>query len=380
MKIAMFSNWYISEESIGGTERFIQDLADTISKKGHCVDVYMLSGKSYRKNNVNYISLDLFGEDVIADEYMITNRYGKLNSIKAYEIIAKEIEKKVNVEEYNIIQLNSHLFLKCFENKKRIFTIHSNYGEFKILNDDTEFEIMVEIMKAAVKNSRTYFVVPSLYYSNLWKDIIKKNVVFIPHALNESRLVCDKSKELLIKKYNLSENKIKILLPNRLEMIQKQPNLILDALELLTVSQRQLFQIIFTGLDNQYMKNVLLLEKQSEQLCVDSKFISFDAISEAYKLTDLVLIPSKSESFGYSALESLYLGIPTILTDLPSFKEISEGTQSCIMFNGTKESLASILRMLVNKKIERKEISEEWKQRYELPLFAQRYIDIYGKE
>lgn len=94
MKVAIINPWFISEESVGGTERFVQDLSLSLSRLGYSVDVYMLSGKSYSKDNVNYISIDLFGSGTIADEYMITKKFGKLNNIKTYKKISIELEKK----------------------------------------------------------------------------------------------------------------------------------------------------------------------------------------------------------------------------------------------------------------------------------------------
>lgn len=32
MKVAIINPWFISEESVGGTERFVQDLAGSLSK------------------------------------------------------------------------------------------------------------------------------------------------------------------------------------------------------------------------------------------------------------------------------------------------------------------------------------------------------------
>ncbi len=42
-------------------------------------------------------------------------------------------------------------------------------------------------------------------------------------------------------------------------------------------------------------------------------------MSEAYKIANICVLPSKLESFEYSALESLSLGIYTILNDIPTF-------------------------------------------------------------
>ena len=95
-----------------------------------------------------------------------------------------------------------------------------------------------------------------------------------------------------------------------------------------------------------------------------------------YKVTDLVLVPSKSESFGYSALESLYIGIFTILSNIPTLREIATGTTNYFFFENNKD-LAMILKNNVDKlKNERKEISKEWLKKYDLDLFARRYIDV----
>ena len=139
MKIAIINPWFISEHAIGGTERFVQDLAVTLKKLGHEVDVYMLSGNSYLKNGINFISLELFGKNKIADEYMITNKFEILNCLDSYKNIANILESKIDYKQYDFIQLNSHIFLKCWENAKRIFTLHSNYEEFTILGTDEEF-------------------------------------------------------------------------------------------------------------------------------------------------------------------------------------------------------------------------------------------------
>lgn len=379
MKVAIINPWFISDKSIGGTERFVQDLAVTLAKLGHKVDVYMLSGNSYKKNNVNYISLELFGKNKIADEYMLTKKFGVLDNINTYLNIARILENKVNCAEYDFLQLNSHIFLKCWENKKRIFTLHSNYEEFMVLGTEKEFNLMVSIMqKEACAN--TYFVTPSYYYYKKWLKLIQRNIFCIPHGLNIERLKCNKTKNELLYKYGLDKNLIKILLPSRLELIQKQPNLVLEALEKLEEEYRNKFQVVFTGLDEQYNENIEFLKKKAHTSNINVKFIQFNKISEGYKICDIVLIPSKSESFGYSALESLYLGIPTLLSKIPSLQEISEGSSTGILFGNTNIELAlSLKQIAINKIIKRKEVSEQWIKKYSLDLFAQRYVGIINE-
>ena len=231
-------------------------------------------------------------------------------------------------------------------------------------------------MKEEVNNYLTYFVTPSSYYYKYWTDLLLKNVIFIPHALDIERLKCNKTTERIMEKYQLDNNKIKILLPSRLEMIQKRPQLILEALSYLDESERDKYQVIFTGFDVQYNKNIEILKNIAEENGINTKFVKFEHINEGYKFTDLVLVPSKSESFGYSALESLYLRIPTILSNIPTLHEIAEGTTNYFFFENNKD-LAMILKNNVdNLKNERKEISKEWLKKYDLDLFARRYIDV----
>lgn len=378
MRVALINPWFITENSIGGTERFVEDLAISFTNKGCQVDVYMLSGNSYQKNNINYISLDLFGKGIIVDEYMLMDRFGSLDNKDVYTNIAKSMEELIDIDKYDFIQLNSHFFLKLFSGKKRVFTIHSNLEEFKVLWNDYEFNIMVDVMKEEVNNNMIY-VCPSSYYRDEWAQLLDTDVKCIPHAINKERLVCNSDVNELISKYGLNSDKIKVLLPSRLEMIQKQPKLILEALSLLDNESRSKFQIIFTGIDEQYSKNIDELDSYSKEYNIDSKFIVFDSIKEAYKLTDVVLIPSKSESFGYSCLEGVYEGIVTIINNIPSLKEITKDIAYVYTFNRDSNSLKKVLLEVLHENFERRNISNEWLSNYDLITFSDRYIEcVYG--
>ena len=381
MKILILNPWAIFDNAIGGTERFVEDIANAYKNLGHSVDVYMFSGKSHKKDGVNYISLDLFGKDIIADEYLIVEKFGSFSTLEAYEKMADILDNLIDVSTYDIVHLNSHFFLKLWGNKNRIITLHSNALEFKVLWSDEEFDFMVEIMKNEARNYKTKFVCPSLYYKNEWEKILNATTYYIPHALNCDRLICNESKEKLVKKYNLSNNKIKILLPSRLEPIQKQPKLILEGCAILDRKERERFQIIFTGIDEQYKQFIPELREFAAKYNIDAKFIIFDSIAEAYKLTDLVALPSRSESFGYSALESLSLGIKTILTNIPTFNEIGKGNSCAYFFENNKYDLAIVLNKLLKiNNYERKNISHNWLNTYDINLFGERYIKIIEHE
>lgn len=378
MNIAIINPWFIDKDSAGGTERFAEDLAISLHELGNHVDIYMLSGNSYIKNDINYISLNLFGDNIIANEYMIRNKFGIFDNEYTYLDFAKKIESLIDVSKYDFIQLNSNMFLKAWPNYKRIFTIHSNFSEFKILGTNKEFEFMIKLMKEQSCNEKTFFVCPSQYYTQMWKETIGDKVKYIPHGINKKRLNCSMSKNSLLEKYNLSKSKIKILLPSRLEMVQKRPDLILEALNLLSNSKNN-FQIIFTGIDKQYENNMKKLSDISEKYKIDSRFIMFDSISEGYKLADIICVPSSSESFGYSALESIYLKKITILSNIPTYREFSKESNA-IIFGNTKEELASTINSVIRFKNIKIKDNSIFETKYSMKNFANNYMRVFYGE
>lgn len=378
MRIAIVNTWAISDKAIGGTERFVIDLAQVFVNSGNEVDVYMFSGESHKKNGVNYININLFNIDGEADEYIVQDYFSNFQSNEAYINLAKKLEDKINVDKYDFIQLNSLLFLEAWNDKKRIFTIHTNPFEYKLAWGDKSYKKMIEIMKNYRYNKNTIFVAPSKYYATEYEELTNCKIHFIPHAIDKRRIETNRTRKEIIKKYNLDENKIKIIVPSRLEPIQKQPKMLLDACCLLKTEEKEKIEIIYTGLDKQYIKFVDGLKEQAKNNELDIKIIRFDYMSEAYKIGDITVLPSKSESFGYSALESLSLGIFTILNDIPTFNEIIENNKFNYIYQNNVIQLKNKLSEVINndKYKDRVIPDKEWQERYSLEKFEKSYIDL----
>ena len=178
--------------------------------------------------------------------------------------------------------------------------------------------------------------------------------------------------------YDLNDEKLKIIVPSRLEPKQKQPQLLLDACCLMNDKDKSKFEIIYTGLDKQYEKFVDSLKIKAEENNVNIKIIRFDYMSEVYKIADVCVLPSKSESFGYSALESLSLGIFTILNDIPTFNEIVKGNGYNYIFKNNKEDLRNKLLYVINnyEVFKRKLPNENWTKKYNMNRFENAYINV----
>lgn len=380
MKIAILSPWTVKPNSIGGTERFVIDLAESFEKADNIVDVYMLSGNSYIKNNVNYISMELFDGKADVDEYFLKAQFNDFNDEKSFEDLANKINSKISFDKYDLIQLNSQLFLKVAEGHRRIYTIHTNPFEYKLDWGEMSFEIMLKLMNKESKIRNTYFVAPSKYYADLYNGLSNTNINFIPHAIDVSRIISNEDRTKILEKMDIDPNKKIILLPSRLEPIQKQPMLFMKAFAKLDNNIKSNYKIICTGKDKQYeqfMQDILLFCNSND---IDILIDRFEKMSDGYKVADIVMLPSKSESFGYSALESLSLGITTILNNIPTYKEIVKDAKNYYLFDNSIESLNKVLAETLIKKIYRVEQPEKWKNKYSIKLFCTRYLNLINKK
>lgn len=375
MKIAIVNPWSISYKSIGGTERFVIDLAESLTNLGNEVDVYMFSGENHVEKGVNYININLFNMEGDADEYIIQNAFGEFETEESYINLAEKLEK-IDMTKYDCLHLNSLLFLHAWKEKRRVFTIHTNPFEYELAWGKNSYYKMLEIMATYKNDELTTFVAPSEFYAKQYEDLTGCKVKFIPHSIDSNRLFTDLGREKIEEKYNLSQKKTRIIVPSRLEPIQKQPMLLIDALSLLESDIKEKLEIIFTGLDKQYIKFVDELKEKSEKNNLDIKILRFDEMAEVYKIADFTVLPSRSESFGYSALESLSLGIPTILNDIPTFKEIGENSINCVFFDNTFLDLKEKIERMIKKTMKRVVQSENWNKQYSPKTFANNYMKL----
>lgn len=382
MKIAIISPWTISESVVGGTERFVIDLANSLKNLNNEIDVYMLQGKKFTKNSINFISLDLWKNGNYIDENVIDKLFGNFQSEDSFIKIAEKLEELINWKKYDLIQLNSLLFLKTFKNSNRIFTIHTNPFEYELAYKKQGFEIMTKIMKEESKVANTIFVAPSKYYANEYSKIIDNKVYNIPHAIDIKRLTSIKNDNIFLEKYNIAKNKKHILLPSRLEPVQKQPMLFMKAFAKFDSETKSNYQIICGGSDEQYSIYKEDIENYCNKNDININILKFDnnEMGEAYNNSDIVVLPSKSESFGYAALESLCLGIPTILNNIPTYMEVTEDAENSFIFNGTEESLYNKLNYVIKNKIKRKKQKDIWYNKYNPELFGKRYLNLLERK
>lgn len=378
MKIAIVSPWAIRRGAVGGTERFVMDLAESLARiNGNSVKVYMFSGDNHVLNGIEYEGIDLLGTNVPVDEYTLKEKLGDFAKPETYQKLADQIETLIDGSQFDVIHINTQLLLLAWSTVKRVFTVHTNPFEYKQAWGASSYPVMLELAKAAGTNPLTLFTAPSAHYASIFAELFETHVSFIPHAIAQDRLKPELTKESLFNKYNLNSELVHILLPSRLEPEQKRPQLLFEALNLLPAELTQRIEIISSGVDPQYEPYRLQFESMAQDKGYKVHFMRFETMSDAYEIADVVVLPSKSESFGYSALESLSLGIPTVVSEIPTFQEIAAGNPQAVFFDSTSIELAQKLTQLLNDKaVRRSKPPKLWADRYSIEKWAQQYQEI----
>jgi glycosyltransferase involved in cell wall biosynthesis len=372
VKLLLVSLWAISDASVGGTERFTIDLADALTSAGHTVEVLMLSGKSTAIHGIPYRSLNIMGDSSEADEYTLEQRFGKINSPSVLEKIGRYLESNYEVEQYDAIQLNSLLFLSAWVGRRRIFTIHTNPYEFDLNWGAGNFDFICHWVSGTNPPS-TIFTAPSRTYANLYSGRLNQPVAYIPHAIQPERIRSDTvSPDQLRARYKIGDGAV-VLMPSRLDMTQKRPQLALEALITAKDSLPE-FVAVFTGVDSHYAKNIETLTRRAQDHGIATRFIRFDQMADAYQLADLVILPSRSESFGYSALEALSVPRRAVLSHIPPYQDIAEGNPNAYIAEDTPESFAHAIVAATASPV--LDTPVEWTSRYAMGSWAKRYVDL----
>jgi len=259
--------------------------------------------------------------------------------------------------------------------KKRVFTLHENPMEFRQNWGKASLKTIVSIINKDRRGSR--FIAPSVFYRDVFSKMILAPIDVIPHSINFDFLKRRESKKETLRRYGLSEKKFTILFPSRLELTQKRPQLGLRAIKRIREHIRPA-QIILTGVDDQYQRNKDYLRKIMDGTGIDTNFINFsiDEMGNAYNIADLVILPSRYESFGYSAVESLAMRKRTVLSNIPTFREISVGNDYTFMTetNTPKGVADAILKAIRSKS---KKSVKKWADKYNRNCWIKKYIDFY---
>jgi len=337
MRVLLHTQWGLKENFVGGTERFVINLAKGIKKRGDeafvvCsnledlilvegVQVYGMVPLKYRDKIMKY---------GYANEHFFKNEIiGHKIDFNSISLFSSYVWAQLHEFNFDIAHLNSFLCCSLFPNNnilsKMIATNHENDLELDHYWGNKSFLTLTELVKhnTSLKKLKER-IVPSKYYSKMFTNLWDMPVISIPLGVDIDHLDKFSRNEELRREY-ASDEGIVILLPSRFDIQQKGHDIAVKALSILKKKGVK-FRCIFSGFDRDtYGVNFENFKQLVKEYDVEKEITltRFDNMLDAYGVCDIVISPERFCSYGLAISESLALGLPTILTPIPTYLEIA---------------------------------------------------------
>tara|TARA_B100001113_G_C21114622_1_gene624831 strand:+ start:1544 stop:2689 length:1146 start_codon:yes stop_codon:yes gene_type:complete len=238
--------------------------------------------------------------------------------------------------------------------------------------------------------------------SSRWHNFLPMQKRVAPQ-LNHIICVSQPSKEDVISEFNVDENKITVI-PNGIDIDTFKPSLVAKTLGFRIVTTasadiplkglRHLILALPRVMDEFPLTSLVVIGKSPEKSNLDKLIDDLDlqdkitfksGISELeivkiYHDSDIAVIPSLYEGFGFGAGEAMACGVPLISTDSGGLKQVIGDAALKISPGSVKEIEDGIFK-LFNEEETRKELSIKGRKRmeelFDWKIAASNYIDVF---
>jgi glycosyltransferase involved in cell wall biosynthesis len=242
------------------------------------------------------------------------------------------VEKQLASVEADVIHLNSFVSA-LFVNESRpvIVTNHENPDEMAAYLGESFFQRMSALVRSGVtKLERSVLTAPSRYYSSMYSEAFGLNVeaFHLGVCLDNFPVPTDRRRA---KNLGAADDHIRILLPSRLKIDQKGHDIALDACAELK-KQSIPFTLMISGINENYRNDIATLFEMAEARGIREHINvrRYPSIQDAYESADVVVSPERYCSFGLSISEALATAIATVLSDIPTYREIAKDFQHAL--------------------------------------------------
>lgn len=371
-KIGIVSIWPLSEQSFAGTEKFVLRLARALGSEGHKVSCYSPS-KDLKYREFPNIHIEI-PELNSVDEVLLKEAMEKIGVESVVRDISESLNELLEHDDNEYWILNSPFFSLVNNQYRSIMVLHDNPNELSNYFGQENGKKLLEVLG---NNYTQPIAVPSNHYQKVYSDLLNEKISVIPHALDPVFLKL--TKMIKAEKRPSLEDEVRkiIFLPARLEPKQKGQDAAIRAISKLINKNNVILK--FSGLDPTYIENQRYLESLAEDLGITLEIHNYSdkEVVEEMMSSSLILLPSRYESFGYSAQETLSLGKTVILSDIPTYVEISDNAPNAVLFrSGDDQDLSQKIEKCLLEKIDQKP-NAEWFERYSPDNWANKYLELF---
>ena len=354
MKILMLT-WEYPPRVVGGLARVVYDLSRTLLKDGHDVTVV-----TYKDGDAPYFEDDKGVKVYRVDNYMINpNNFIDWIMQLNFNLIAKANEIIAKQGNFDVIHAHDWLVayaaktLKNSYNIPIVATIHATeagrnsgiHDETQRYINDTEWMLTYEASEVIVNSNYMKNELQRLF------GLPYEKINIVPNGVNLNLFNGVERDYNFRRRFAMDNEKI-ILFMGRLVYEKGFQHLIAAAPKILSGYNDSKFIIAGKGamLDE--------LKAQVNYLGINNKVyftgqLSYKDLCKMYKIADVAVFPSTYEPFGMVAIEAMFAGVPTVVSDVGGLNEIvNHGVDGMKSYAGNPNSIAdSVLALLYDHRL-----------------------------
>ncbi|MCX7716610.1 MAG: glycosyltransferase [Endomicrobia bacterium] len=357
MNIVFLCREYERDIGYGGIGTFVNILSKQMVKLGHRVFIVTVGEKKgfnfYNTEGgiiVKFKPVYILGFTKLAKLFGLLDVYQRLLYAFSVYLCIKKLLKiyKLDIVEYPD-WFSEGLFIKLIRRVPSVVRVHGplrsiiNYLPVSKVNF-----FLIDLMEQVSIKNADGVIFPTKQFLI---DVNIKNIKFakiIHHPFDFSEIEYEDS-------VHQSETKFRITCVGRIEP-RKNQEVIIKALPYILKEINNL-EVIFIGrFPYKKYKNYILELAKMLNVEKNLKFIGEINRSEIFRylmMSNIVCVPTKYESFGYSFVEGLFSGKPVIASDIPVFREITKNENVCIFVppDDYKKWAESVIFLFQNKNL-----------------------------
>ena len=337
MRVCLHMLWSLEPNFIGGTERFVVELAKELKILG--LSPFVLCTGPNDRGIVEGVEVvraipkryhsALSAHGAAKADFFQSEIFSKKPWDDGLKALGEFVEEQISFVDYDILHFNAFTSAAMINpaDAPVIVTNHENAYETDRLWGAGFFDWFGgEVLKRRTElhNHHSRFT-PSHHYAAEYSKLFGLKISGVKLGVRLDGFPPTRNER--------SFHATRILLPSRFDPEQKGHDILVDAADMLSASGHD-FSITFSGVRRDYVDGVSSFreEMRTRPSYKLMRFQAFKDINEAYDTCDIVVSPERSCSYGLSVSEALAKGVTTVLSDIPTYREVASGNHNAYYF------------------------------------------------
>src|SRR4030042_751053 len=364
MKIVQIVAYY--PPHIGGMENCVKEISNRLAGKGHEVEVFTsdIGCKKHRQSPTDNPYIHYLRSREFAHTAIIPSLFFKLLKVPGDSIIHVHVAQVIIPE---IVYLISKI-----KKIPYIAHIHADVSPSGKLGFLLPFYKKMFLQR--ILNSASKIVVPTTDYVNLISKkyaIPKTKIYKIPNGVNLEHFRSISTR---------LHNPVRLLSVGRLSKPKNIP-LLIQSFKLVigNNSRNAELHIVGEGEEKSRISSLIKREELEKKVSLHGTLMGKD-LYDLYSYSDIFILTSECESFGLVLIEAMASGLPVVVSDITSVKNIVKNNITGLLVKQTPEDFAQAVEKLLCNPGLRKKIIENGLQeakKYDWNEIVRKFEHIY---